>query len=145
METLRLVRRKFPKMMLCVATNGLGVGPYVDEMADLQVSHVTITINAVDPAIGGEIYAWVRDGKRPLRGEEAAAALGARQIEALVRLKARGIVVKVNTIIMPGINDDHIPDIAKKVSGSGRGHHESHAARARERRGVRGCAASRTP
>ncbi len=119
METLRLVRRKFPKMILCVATNGLGVVPYVDEIADLKVSHITITINAVDPVIGGKIYAWVRDGKRPLRGEEAAAVLGAKQIEALVRLKARGITVKVNTIIMPGINDDHIPDIAKKVSGLG--------------------------
>jgi len=119
METLRLARRKFPKMILCVATNGLGVVPYVDEIADLKVSHITITINAVDPVIGGRIYAWVRDGKRPLRGEDAAAALGAKQIEALVRLKARGIVVKVNTIIMPGINDDHIPDIAKKVSALG--------------------------
>ena len=88
-------------------------------MADLQVSHVTLTINAIDPAIGGEIYAWVRDGKRPLRGEEAAAALSARQMEALVKLKARGITVKVNTIIMPGVNDDHIPDIAEKVSGLG--------------------------
>ena len=36
--------RKFPKMTLCVATNGLGVVPYVDEIADLKVSHVTITI-----------------------------------------------------------------------------------------------------
>ncbi|MGO8766141.1 MAG: nitrogenase cofactor biosynthesis protein NifB [Limisphaerales bacterium] len=119
METLRLTRKKFPKMILCVATNGLNVTPYVDEMADLQVSHVTLTINAVDPAIGGEIYAWVRDGKRPLRGAEAAAALSARQMDALVKLKARGLTVKVNTIIMPGINDDHIPEIAEKVSGLG--------------------------
>jgi nitrogen fixation protein NifB len=119
METLRLTRKKFPKMILCVATNGLNVTPYVDEMADLKVSHVTLTINAVDPAIGGEIYAWVRDGKRPLRGAEAAAALGARQMDALVKLKTRGITVKVNTIIMPGINDDHIPEIAEKVSGLG--------------------------
>jgi nitrogen fixation protein NifB len=119
METLRLVRRRFPRMILCVATNGLNAGPYVDEMADLKVSHVTLSINAVDEAIGGEIYAWVRPGKRPLRGKEGAAALSARQMEALVRLKARGILVKVNTIIMPGINDDHIPDIARKVSGLG--------------------------
>jgi len=119
METLRLTRKKFPKMILCVATNGLNVTPYVDEMADLKVSHVTLTINAVDPAIGGEIYSWVRDGKRPLRGAEAASALGARQMDALVKLKARGITVKVNTIIMPGINDDHIPEIAEKVSGLG--------------------------
>ena len=119
METLRLTRKQFPKMLLCVATNGLNVGPYIDEMADLKVSHVTLTINAVDPEIGGEIYAWVRDGRRPLRGAEAAAVLNARQMEALVRLKARGITVKVNTIIMPGINDDHIPEVAKKVTALG--------------------------
>lgn len=119
METLRLTRKHFPKMILCVATNGLNVAPYVDEMAKLQVSHVTLTINAVDPEIGGEIYAWVRDGKRPLRGAEAAAVLSARQMDALVTLKARGITVKVNTIIMPGMNDDHIPEVAKKVSALG--------------------------
>ena len=119
METLRLTRKLFPKMILCVATNGLNAAPYVDEMADLKVSHVTLTVNAIDPAIGAEIYAWVRDGKRPLRGAEAAAALSARQMDALVKLKARGITVKVNTIIMPGVNDDHIRDIAEKVSGLG--------------------------
>jgi nitrogen fixation protein NifB len=119
METLRLTRKHFPKMILCVATNGLNVAPYVDEMADLRVSHVTLTINAVDPVVGSGIYSWVRDGKRPLRGEEAAAVLSARQMDALVKLKSRGIMVKVNTIIMPGVNDDHIPDVAEKVSALG--------------------------
>ena len=119
MQTLRLVRRKYPRLMLCVATNGLGVGPYIDELAQLQVSHVTVTITAIDPEIGSEIYAWMRDGKRPLRGEEAASLLIARQTEALVRLKSRGMVVKINSIIIPGVNDEHIPDIARKVGGMG--------------------------
>lgn len=119
METLRLTRKHFPKMILCVATNGLNVAPYVDEMAELKVSHVTLTINAIDPEIGGEIYAWVRDGKRPLRGREAAEVLCARQIDALVKLKARGITTKINTIIMPGVNDDHIPEVAKKITALG--------------------------
>ena len=119
LETLRLTRQHFPGMMLCVASNGLNVAPYIDELAELKVSHVTLTINAIDPAIGAEIYAWVREGKRPLRGEEAAAVLCARQIEALVKLKARGITVKVNTIIMPGLNDDHIPEVARKVADLG--------------------------
>jgi nitrogen fixation protein NifB len=119
MQTLRLVRGKYPKMLLCLATNGLGIGPYIDELADLQVSHVTITITAIDPGIASEIYAWIRDGKRPLRGEEAASLLIARQTEALFRLKSKGIVVKINSIIIPGINDEHIPDIARKVGGMG--------------------------
>ncbi len=32
-------------MMLCVATNGMGIAPYIDELADLKISHVTITID----------------------------------------------------------------------------------------------------
>jgi len=119
METLRLVRAAHPKMMLCVATNGMGVGPHIDELAELNTSHVTITINSVDPEIGAKIYAWVRDGKRPLRGVEAAAALQSRQLEALVRLKARGVMVKINTVVIPGINDMHVTEIAAKVAGLG--------------------------
>ena len=119
MQTLRLVRGKYPKMLLCVATNGLAVGPHIDELAGLQVSHVTLTITATNPAIGAEIYAWIRDGKRPLRGEEAATLLMARQTEALIRLKSKGIVVKINSIIIPGVNDEHIPDIARKVGDMG--------------------------
>jgi nitrogen fixation protein NifB len=119
METLRLVRKKFPKLMLCVATNGMGIAPYIDELAELNTSHVTITMTAVDPEIGAKIYSWVRDGKRPLRGVEGAAALQQRQIEALVRLKQRGVVVKINSIVIPGINDEHMPEIAAKVAGLG--------------------------
>jgi nitrogen fixation protein NifB len=119
METLRLVHAKFPQMLLCVATNGLGIGPYIDELAQLKVSHVTITITATEPKIGAEIYAWIRDGKRPLRGEAAATLLLERQVDAIHQLKAHGIVVKINSIIIPGINDEHIPEIAKTVKHFG--------------------------
>ena len=119
METLRLVRKKYPKMMLCLASNGMGIGPHIEEIAALKVSHVTITITAIDPEIGAQIYSWVRDGKRPLRGIEAATALQTRQIEAVTRLKALGVVVKINSIIIPGVNDQHLPDVARKVSALG--------------------------
>jgi len=119
METLRAVRKRFPEMMLCVATNGLGVGPHIDELASLEVSHVTLTVNAVDPEVGSKIYAWVRDGRRPLRGLDAAKLLLDRQLDAISRLKERGVVVKINTILMPGINDHHVHAVAKTVSGLG--------------------------
>lgn len=119
METLRLTRDRFPDMMLCLASNGLGIGPYIEELATMNVSHVTITITAVDPKIGAKIYAWVRDEKVPHRGIAAAALLIERQLSAVRELKARGIVVKVNSIIVPGINDTHIPEIARVVGEMG--------------------------
>jgi len=119
METLRLVRKRFPKMMLCLASNGLHIGPSIDELAELEVTHVTITINAVDPAIGALVYRWVRDGDHPLKGEEGAALMIERQLEAVARLAALGVLVKVNAIVIPGVNDRHIPEIARVTKSLG--------------------------
>ena len=106
-------------MILCLATNGLGIGPYVEEIAALKVSHVTFTVNAVDPEIGAKIYAWIRDGRKPMRGVEAAKLLLERQLDGIRRLKALGVVVKINSILMPGINDTHIPEVAKVMKELG--------------------------
>jgi len=119
LETLRLVRLRYPEMLLCLASNGLAIGPHLDALAALKVSHVTITVNAVDPAIGARIYNWVRDGKRVLPARRGAEILLERQLEAIGGLKARGITVKVNSIIIPGINDGHIEAVARRVSALG--------------------------
>ncbi|MDI6853270.1 MAG: radical SAM protein [Deltaproteobacteria bacterium] len=115
MEILRLIRRRFPELLLCLASNGLGLPPYLDELAEHQVSHVTVTVNAVDPDIGTKIYSWVRDGKQVHRGRKAAEVLLSRQLKAIAGLKDRGMVVKVNTIVIPGINDRHVEAVARKM------------------------------
>ena len=119
METLRLVREAYPDIMLCLASNGLHIGPYIDEIAALEVSHVTITINAVDPSIGALVYKWVRDGNKPVKGEEGATLMIERQLDAVARLASLGVLVKVNSIIIPGVNDRHIPEIAEEVKKRG--------------------------
>lgn len=119
LETLRRVRETYPDMILCVATNGLNLAPYVDAMAELKVSHVTVTVNAVDPAIGARIYSWIRHNKRVMRAEKGAEILLANQMDAIEKLKARDITVKINSIIIPGINDQHIPAVAEHVAGMG--------------------------
>jgi nitrogen fixation protein NifB len=76
-------------------------------------------VNAVDPEIGSRIYSWVRDGKVIYRGLNAAKLMLERQLEAIEALKARGIIVKINTIVIPGINDHHVVEVAKKMAGLG--------------------------
>jgi nitrogen fixation protein NifB len=103
-------------MMLCVATNGLALADYVDELADLKVSHVTVTVNAVDPAVAEKIYAWARLKSKVYRGTDAARIILESQQEAIRRLKAKGITVKINTVIIPGINDDHVMEVARQMA-----------------------------
>jgi nitrogen fixation protein NifB len=119
LETLKRVRETCPDMLLCVATNGLNLAPHVDALAKLKVSHVTVTVNAVDPAVGARIYSWIRYNRRVMRAEKGAEILLANQMAAIEKLKANGITVKVNSIIIPGINDKHIPAVAKHVAGMG--------------------------
>lgn len=119
LETLHLARDRHPDVMLCVATNGLEVAPYVQELALIGVSHLTVTVNAVDPGIGSRIYAWARDRKRVYRGLDAASIILDRQLEAIRTLKEAGIIVKVNTVVIPGINDEHTIEVAKKVAELG--------------------------
>jgi nitrogen fixation protein NifB len=119
LQTLSLVRKRFPEMLLCVASNGLEVARHAGELARLKVSHVTLTVNAVDPEIGAKVYSWVRDGYRVLRGRPAAETLLERQRAAILELKRHGVTVKINTIIMPGINDEHAPAVAREVAELG--------------------------
>lgn len=115
METLRLVRKKYPEIMLCLATNGLGLEPYIDELAQLEVSHITVTLNAIDHDIGAKIYSFIRYGKRVLAPKTGIKILLEKQLEAIASLKEKDLTTKVNTIILPGINEDHIEDVAKKM------------------------------
>jgi nitrogen fixation protein NifB len=119
LETMRLIRKHHPDTILCLSSNGMNVAPHVPELAEIGVSHVTITINAVDPEISAQIYAWVRDGKVLYRGRQGAELLLARQLQAIDLLKMHGITVKVNTIIIPGVNDHHVPELAAAMQAKG--------------------------
>lgn len=115
LETMRLIRKEYPHMLFCLSSNGLAMPEYLDDLADLGVTHATVTLNTIDPAIGAKIYSWVRDGNVVYRGQDAAELILSRQLEAIEGLKARGLAVKVNTIVIPGVNDTHIQAVAEKA------------------------------
>lgn len=119
LETLHFIRAFCPNMLLCVASNGFNLLPYADELKKLNVSHVTITLNTLDPLKFEKIYRWARLGKKIYRGVEGGILLIERQTAAIKILKEYGITVKINTIILPGINEEEIPEIAYSVKSLG--------------------------
>ena len=50
---------------------------------------------------------------RSYRGEEGARILLEQQLICIPLLKAKGITVKINSIIIPGVNENHIPEVAR--------------------------------
>ena len=119
MKTLELAHAAFPDLIFCLSSNGLELYDNIERLKALNVSHVTITINAIDPAIGAKIYAWVRYKKHIYRGEEGAEILINEQLRCVKALKAAGIIVKINSILIPGINDTHMEKVAAKVKELG--------------------------
>ena len=115
METLRRVRADDPNVLLCVATNGLAAAPYVEEMARLDVSHLTVTVCGVDPKIVGQIYSWVRHERKVYRGLSAGETILAEQLKTIALAKKHHLLVKVNCIVVPGVNEHHVLEVAKAM------------------------------
>jgi nitrogen fixation protein NifB len=120
-ETFRLVREKTPDLKLCLSTNGLALPDYVDELVKYGVDHLTVTINSVDETgeIGSKIYSWVYYEHKRHFGKDAAKILLQRQLEGIKKCVEKGILIKANSVLIPGINDKHLPEVAKKLKEMG--------------------------
>lgn len=118
-RSIELVRERFPDLTLCISTNGLALPDCAERLYGLGVRFVTVTINALTPETGAEIYDSVVFGGRRLRGVEGASVLLSRQLEGIERCASLGMAVKVNVVMIPGINDAEIPDLVKKVKSLG--------------------------
>lgn len=104
-ETFRLVKEAFPHLMLCLSTNGLLLPERIGELRDLGVHSVTVTVNALTPETGAGVYQWVRYRGARLEGEEGAALLLEKQLSGIEAAVASGMLVKVNSVYIPGVND----------------------------------------
>ena len=114
-SSLTLIREESPETIFCLSTNGLMLPLYANELIKLGVSHVTVTINAVDKKIGAKIYKEVNYLGHKYVGEEGAEILLDNQLKGLRYLCSNGIVCKVNIVMLKGINDKHIKEVVKKV------------------------------
>ncbi|HIY11678.1 MAG TPA: radical SAM protein [Candidatus Anaerofilum excrementigallinarum] len=113
-ETLRLIHSAAPDLHLCLSTNGLTGNRFAGRLYGLGVRFVTLTINAMDEECAEKIYEWVADGcGNVLHGKNAAAFLLKRQREALQAFSAQGFYIKINTVLIPRINENQIAKIAR--------------------------------
>jgi nitrogen fixation protein NifB len=118
-DTFRQLSQDAPDIKLCVSTNGLALPDSVEELSKHNIDHVTITINCVDPEIGAQIYPWIFWENKRIKGIEGAKILIEQQQKGLEMLVAKGILVKVNSVMIPGVNDKHLAEVSKIVKAKG--------------------------
>ncbi len=118
-RALELIGKEMPDLTLCVSTNGLALPDCARRLYDLNVRFVTVTMNCLDPEIGAKIYdAVVFEGKK-YAGIEGATILRDRQLEGIRMCVELGMLVKINVVMIPDINDQHIPELVRTVRDMG--------------------------
>lgn len=118
-RSMQMIADEFPEMTLCISTNGLMLPDYVDRLWDLGIRFVTVTINAIYPSVAKDIYQFVNYQGEHLKDLDAARTLIGRQLLGVEMSVAKGMVVKINMVLIPGINDKHIPLAVKKFKEMG--------------------------
>ncbi|MDR2796719.1 MAG: radical SAM protein [Treponema sp.] len=121
LETFDRIHHVYPELIKCLSTNGLLLEPYADELVQVGVRTLTVTVNGVDPGIVEQICSQVIFQGVRYKGREGAALLIEAQKGGIRKAAALGILVKINIVLIPRINGDHIAEIARTVKTLGAG------------------------
>ena len=108
LETLRLIHARFPRLLLCLSTNGLVLSDALPELLDCGVSTLTVTVNTRSGVCAWQVC-------RTVGGSADAGAMGAflsAQQEGVAKAAEAGLTVKINTVVIPGFNTGEIEEIA---------------------------------
>lgn len=81
---------------LTLTTNGSQLGRFAEELADIGIRRINVSLDTLDPDKFGSITRWGRL-EQVLKGIAAA--------------KAAGIAVKINTVALRGVNDGEFDDL----------------------------------
>jgi nitrogen fixation protein NifB len=119
LETFRLIGKEFPGIIKCMSTNGLLLPEFAQDIIDVGIDSLTVTVNAVNPEIQARICSGIVWRGKRYEGIEAAKILIENQLSGIKSVTDSGITVKVNTVLIPEINAQHVPLLAKTVADMG--------------------------
>jgi MoaA/NifB/PqqE/SkfB family radical SAM enzyme len=118
-ETVELIKKNDKEVNFCLSTNGLLISEYIEEIIKAGFLYITVTINAVEGRTGSEIYDYVIHKDKIHTEDTGAEILLEEQWKGLALLASRGIICKVNTLYLKGINDTEIEEIARLAGQKG--------------------------
>ncbi|MDY6821288.1 MAG: nitrogenase cofactor biosynthesis protein NifB [Deferribacterota bacterium] len=117
--TFNLLREIKPELLFCLSTNGLNIPLYIEDIIKAKISHCTVTLNTVNPYISEKIYRYVKLKDQKYNGLDAANILLENQLKGIELLVKNNILVKINTILIPSINDIDIINISRAIKRLG--------------------------
>jgi len=123
LTTLRLLRQAHRDIILCLSTNGLRLEAALPELLAAGLRSLTVTINTTRPETAAQLYDWaVIEGDR-IVGPAAAPEVLSRQWRGLAAAVGAGLLVKVNSVLIPGITEADMEAVALRAGAIGAHRH----------------------
>ena len=123
LTTLRLLRQAHRDIILCLSTNGLRLEAALPELLAAGLRSLTVTINTTRPETAAQLYDWaVIEGDR-IVGPAAAPEVLSRQWRGLAAAVGAGLLVKVNSVLIPGITETDMEAVALRAGAIGAHRH----------------------
>ncbi|HBE77651.1 MAG TPA: nitrogen fixation protein NifB [Firmicutes bacterium] len=119
LNAFELIHRQHPQLINCLSTNGLLLEEKAERIIAAGVRTVTVTVNAIDSDVLQHICSHIIYHGQFFTGPYAARFLIAAQIAGIRKIASLGAVVKINAVLIPGINDHHLGQIAEVTSSLG--------------------------
>lgn len=103
-ETLIQIKRKFPEIIICLSTNGALLEEKIEQLKECKTETLTITLNSLKKTKIPDIYRHT--------GLYSSDEFLERQKNGIIKAVEAGFLIKINTILIPGINEMEIMEIA---------------------------------
>ena len=114
-EVFKRLQPKLPDHIFGISTNGLLLKEKTDELEQVGVRLVDISVNAIHDEVIQKLYSkLIVDGNIIALSDDLAKTLRIRQMYGISKCIAHNMTVKINTVYFPGINDEEIPAIAEQ-------------------------------
>lgn len=123
LETFRRLHATHPDLILCLSTNGMMLESVLPDLLEAGVRSLTVTINTTRPETALQLYDWAVVGERRLYGPEAISEILERQWLGLAAAADAGLLVKVNSVLIPGLNEGDLQAVARRAASVGAHRH----------------------
>jgi nitrogen fixation protein NifB len=117
-KTLAIARYIYPEMIKCISTNGVELENASKKLRDFDVDSVTVTLNTLNPKSIPKIYDSIGNSL-DIKLESDCNDFINKQIRGIKSAISLGMKVKINTVLIPNVNEDEIEEIAKYASELG--------------------------
>lgn len=107
------------RVHFCLSTNGVLLSDSVDRLVELRVDSLSVSMSTSNPATAAAIYEWANIRGKRMTGIGMGKAIVGTQVAGIRRAANAGIHVKINSVLIPGVNNGDIASLAEAAARAG--------------------------